>query len=150
MGKLMPDRCCYTVYTSSFAEGLRSMSQITLARWSWVGSMSHSSHYLATLFIGSLGEKLGNLETSEQSQGREECSTTLKSSRIEKSTAEKSRVKKSSIASQVLNEQADTGGLVDLLDSIIHMYIYIEVDRKMDRQTVHWWIDGHANLENNW
>ena len=102
--------------------------------------MSHSSHYLATLFIGSLGGKLGNLETSEQSQGREECSTALKSSRIEKSRAEKSRVKKSSIATQVLNEQADTGGLVDLLDSIIHyiyICIYIEVDRKMDRQTVH-------------
>jgi hypothetical protein len=29
-------------YTSSFVEGLRCMTQITLARWSWLGSVSHS------------------------------------------------------------------------------------------------------------
>ena len=29
-------------YTSSFLEGLRSMTQNTLARWSWLGSVSHS------------------------------------------------------------------------------------------------------------
>ena len=83
--------------------------------------MSHSL-YLATLFKGSLGEKLGNFCATDiqldQSQGREEC-TAVKSSRMEKSRVGKSRVKKSGIVPVVRNEEADTGGLVDLLYSIL-------------------------------
>ena len=84
--------------------------------------MSHSL-YLAILFKANLGEKLGNFCATDiqldQSQGREECSTAVKSTRMEKSRVGKSRVKKSGIVPVVRNEEADTAGLVDLLYSIL-------------------------------